>query len=510
MAHNVVAEENAERKCEWRVTVDGVVLTQNFFGAAVNATGGALWDSSLVLWESLQCRRWHGQHVLELGSGVGFLAVKLAIQGAQVVATDGDADAMHLLRDNLKRNQVASDFLEGLQQHFDIVSKPTLLLDGLKQALRSGDLWHFAFFFGWLSLVFSFTGGAIPSIIRRTATDMAAADVYTNFLFPTMSNSTFLFAPFIGYCIERFGFQQVFAGCLFLTQLFLATLLVPVVEVQLLGFVFCSIAQASLYTLQFAYIMMCYPSQLYGTLQAFVTLFSFAIGSLTYLLNPLAQQYFDGDYTAILLFLAFPTLCLYGFQHYIREEADEHNEAEAVVSSPCFPTRLPTAVASEFDSVADEALQTLRVKPASKSVVAASFAASRDPTGQTPSTRTVPSSTGTTSSLVAKIRKQAKELSELHEELAAKEKIIQKLQQSRLHGGAAGATGQHKGKEIEEWKSKYLKEQKKYESSLKKLQEMKAVLDAKEQDKQRLVEHFKQFEDALHDLREARCRTKVT
>ncbi|ETW02315.1 hypothetical protein, variant [Aphanomyces invadans] len=108
MAHNVVAEENAERKCEWRVTVDGVVLTQNFFGAAVNATGGALWDSSLVLWESLQCRRWHGQHVLELGSGVGFLAVKLAIQGAQVVATDGDADAMHLLRDNLKRNQVAS------------------------------------------------------------------------------------------------------------------------------------------------------------------------------------------------------------------------------------------------------------------------------------------------------------------------------------------------------------------------------------------------------------------
>ncbi|ETW02317.1 hypothetical protein, variant [Aphanomyces invadans] len=142
----------------------------------------------------------------------------------------------------------------GLSLYIPTPRKPTLLLDGLKQALRSGDLWHFAFFFGWLSLVFSFTGGAIPSIIRRTATDMAAADVYTNFLFPTMSNSTFLFAPFIGYCIERFGFQQVFAGCLFLTQLFLATLLVPVVEVQLLGFVFCSIAQASLYTLQFAYI----------------------------------------------------------------------------------------------------------------------------------------------------------------------------------------------------------------------------------------------------------------
>ncbi|KAF0705070.1 hypothetical protein AaE_014669 [Aphanomyces astaci] len=106
MAYSVVDEENAERKCEWRVTVDGVMLTQNFFGAAENATGGALWDSSLVLWESVQSRPWHGKRVLELGSGVGFLAVKLAMKGAQVVATDGDADAMYLLRDNLKRNQI--------------------------------------------------------------------------------------------------------------------------------------------------------------------------------------------------------------------------------------------------------------------------------------------------------------------------------------------------------------------------------------------------------------------
>ncbi|RHY88636.1 hypothetical protein DYB37_004311 [Aphanomyces astaci] len=206
--------------------------------------------------------------------------------------------------------------------------KPTLLLDGLKHALRSGDLWHFAFYFGWLSLVFSFTGGAIPSIIRRTAVDADAADVYTNFLFPIVSNSTFLFAPLVGYCIERFGFHQVFAGCLFLTQLFLATLFVPVLEVQLLGFVFCSMAQASLYTLHvrakvMGYVVMCYPSRLYGTLQAFVTLFSFTIGSLTYVINPLAQQYFGGDYTLILTFLAFPTLCLYGFQHFIREEAEE-------------------------------------------------------------------------------------------------------------------------------------------------------------------------------------------
>ncbi|RQM21470.1 hypothetical protein B5M09_012771 [Aphanomyces astaci] len=198
----------------------------------------------------------------------------------------------------------------GLSLYIPTPRKPTLLLDGLKHALRSGDLWHFAFYFGWLSLVFSFTGGAIPSIIRRTAVDADVADVYTNFLFPIVSNSTFLFAPLVGYCIERFGFHQVFAGCLFLTQLFLATLFVPVLEVQLLGFVM-------------GYVVMCYPSRLYGTLQAFVTLFSFTIGSLAYVINPLAQQYFGGDYTLILTFLAFPTLCLYGFQHFIREEAEE-------------------------------------------------------------------------------------------------------------------------------------------------------------------------------------------
>ncbi|KAF0694435.1 Aste57867_14690 [Aphanomyces stellatus] len=106
----VVSEENAERKCEWRVTVDGIILTQNFFGGAENATGGALWDSSLVLWQILEDREdldFRGKRVLELGSGVGFLAMKLAKGGAHVVATDGDNDAMYLLKDNLKRNNIA-------------------------------------------------------------------------------------------------------------------------------------------------------------------------------------------------------------------------------------------------------------------------------------------------------------------------------------------------------------------------------------------------------------------
>ncbi|KAF0694436.1 Aste57867_14691 [Aphanomyces stellatus] len=235
----------------------------------------------------------------------------------------------------------------GLSFYIPTPRKPTLLVDGLKRALSHHDLWHFAFFFGWLSLVFSFTGGAIPSIISRTAgADTDAADLYTNFIYPLVSNSTFLFAPIVGYCIDRFGFKGVFAGCLLLTQLFLATLLVPVLEVQLLGFFFSSMAQSSLYTLQFAYIMMCYPSRLYGTLQAFVTLFSFAIGSLNYLINPIAQHYFGGEYTAILAFLVAPTVLLYAFQWCIREEAEEDK-----LSVPEEEPMTPLPAASAFPAL---------------------------------------------------------------------------------------------------------------------------------------------------------------
>ncbi|RHY88637.1 hypothetical protein DYB37_004310 [Aphanomyces astaci] len=181
---------------------------------------------------------------------------------------------------------------------------------------------------------------------------------------------------------------------------------------------------------------------------------------------------------------------------------------ETALSSPRVSSRPYAVHLYEHDPANDEIQQTLRVKPETKSALAT--ASVRRPPGPTAS-GAAPSSTGTTSSLVAKIRKQAKELSELHEELATKEKTIQKLQQSRLHGGggAAAGVGGHKGKEVEEWKTKYLKEQKKYDASLKKLHEMKAALDVKDQEKQRLVGHFDQFDQALRDLRNARARCEV-
>ncbi|EQC31802.1 hypothetical protein SDRG_10591 [Saprolegnia diclina VS20] len=104
MTDDVVKDENCERKAQWRVTVDDVLLTQNFFGLGENSTGGALWDSSLVLWAKLRTMAIASRTVLELGSGVGFLAIKMASQGAHVVATDGDIEAISIFRDNVQRN----------------------------------------------------------------------------------------------------------------------------------------------------------------------------------------------------------------------------------------------------------------------------------------------------------------------------------------------------------------------------------------------------------------------
>ncbi|KAG1684634.1 hypothetical protein DVH05_010652, partial [Phytophthora capsici] len=82
-----------------------------------------------------------------------------------------------------------------------------------------------------------------------------------------------------------------------LVQLFIALLLVPSLHVQLVMFVVYPMAQTCLYALQFAYIIMCFLAEPYGTLQAFLASVSFSFGLLNYVLNPWMQLYFDGNYT---------------------------------------------------------------------------------------------------------------------------------------------------------------------------------------------------------------------
>lgn len=125
----------------------------------------------------------------------------------------------------------------------------------MKEQLRRMDLWYFAVFFGWISLIFAFAGGAIPSMLVDLAQDDAsAASVYTSILYPVIVNGTFIYSPLVGYVIDRYGFKAIFFACLALVQLFITLLMAPSLQVQIITFFVYSMAQACLYALQFAYI----------------------------------------------------------------------------------------------------------------------------------------------------------------------------------------------------------------------------------------------------------------
>lgn len=88
-------------------------------------TGVALWDASYVLaeWLSRQAkgpkasrelasvlpkkkawRRWSGKQGVELGAGLGLPSIIAAHLGVEMIATDGDAAVLRLLRGNCERN----------------------------------------------------------------------------------------------------------------------------------------------------------------------------------------------------------------------------------------------------------------------------------------------------------------------------------------------------------------------------------------------------------------------
>lgn len=132
---------------------------------------------------------------------------------------------------------------------------PIGLVGGMREELKRQDLWFFALLFGWVSLIFAFAGGAIPSLLVNLAgDDTSAASLYTDILYPILVNGTFGYSPIVGYVIDHYGFKVIFVACIVLVQLFITLLLVPSLRVQLVMFFVYAMAQTCLYALQFAYI----------------------------------------------------------------------------------------------------------------------------------------------------------------------------------------------------------------------------------------------------------------
>jgi len=69
-------------------------------------TGGVLWEAAIVLADYVgrgrEALAWPGKRVLELGAGTGLAAIALALEGAEVCATDGNPRVLECARRNVE------------------------------------------------------------------------------------------------------------------------------------------------------------------------------------------------------------------------------------------------------------------------------------------------------------------------------------------------------------------------------------------------------------------------
>ncbi|KAG9399878.1 hypothetical protein AC1031_011299 [Aphanomyces cochlioides] len=173
-------------------------------------------------------------------------------------------------------------------------SKLKQLWTGLKTQIKRKDMLSFMALGSMLYLIIVFAGGAVPSIVTSLANhDAHLKNLYTNYLYPLVSNLSFVFAPIAGYLLFGFRKTAYVTGLLF--ALLSGSFMIPSLPAQNLSFVIMAAAQGFLNSMQYVYIMHSFPHELYGVLSGLVTLCVFAYGLLSYALTPLTQYAFDGN-----------------------------------------------------------------------------------------------------------------------------------------------------------------------------------------------------------------------
>ena len=100
-----------------------------------------LWPSSVALAHyTAQCLDMSGQRVLELGCGLGLVGVVAALQGARVLCTDYEPDALAFARHNARCNASRGIRFRLVDWRQPALS-PLRLHPGLRRDLRGPELW---------------------------------------------------------------------------------------------------------------------------------------------------------------------------------------------------------------------------------------------------------------------------------------------------------------------------------------------------------------------------------
>ncbi|KAF0698801.1 Aste57867_10590 [Aphanomyces stellatus] len=202
-------------------------------------------------------------------------------------------------------------------------SKMKNLWTGLKVQLKRRDYWAFLGIGGTVYLILVYAGGAIPSIVTSLANgDKDKKNIYTNYLYPLVSNSSFIFAPIAGYVIHHFGFKMTVRISIAMFCILCGSFMLPSLAAQNLSFVLMAATYGFMNSIQYVYIMHCFPHELYGVLSGIVTLLVFAYCLLSYALTALAQYSFNGNNNYVFLILLGTTLLTTFFVRFLREESD--------------------------------------------------------------------------------------------------------------------------------------------------------------------------------------------
>ncbi|CAK4371977.1 unnamed protein product [Aphanomyces euteiches] len=84
-----------------------LMIAQNY--ERMQGTGSAVWQAAEAMLQMVKLPAYmsmlHGRKVLELGAGTGINSLAAAMLNSNVVATDGDPDALALIQENIKANQ---------------------------------------------------------------------------------------------------------------------------------------------------------------------------------------------------------------------------------------------------------------------------------------------------------------------------------------------------------------------------------------------------------------------
>lgn len=193
--------------------------------------------------------------------------------------------------------------------------------------LRRPRYWGFCLTFGWGALIQQWAEGAVGAELFFAD----AGDAYLNWAVPALTNATFLFTPLFGAIIDRHGFRLVGVGVLTAAVSVVLTLWVSGGVAQYASLLLICMLAAGAYTLQFAYLTMAFPPDMYSGLLTVTLLVQGCLGFIAWPLlaevRPFGPDPSLGNFVLMLL----PATLLFAWPLLVQSADDERLRKQGVI-----------------------------------------------------------------------------------------------------------------------------------------------------------------------------------